>query len=126
MKLKVIFMVQGAILIIFGLWGLFDGESALSGWGWEATPELLTINRGFSLSQLVLGVIVIRIPAWVGNNLKEPALIGGAINTAFLITILYDLNADAINGAGVIVNLVLCVIFAILFFVMGARHTNSK
>ena len=126
MKLKVIFMVQGAILIIFGLWGLFDGESALSGWGWEATPELLTINRGFSLSQLVLGVIVIRIPAWVGNNLKEPALIGGAINTAFLITILYDLNADAINGAGVIVNLVLCIIFAILFFVMGARHTNSK
>lgn len=126
MKLKVIFMVQGAILIIFGLWGLFDGESALSGWGWEATPELLTINRGFSLSQLVLGVIVIRIPAWVGNSLKEPALIGGAINTAFLITILYDLNADAINGAGVIVNLVLCVIFAILFFVMGTRHTNSK
>ena len=125
MTLKVIFMVQGAILIIFGLWGLFDGESALSGWGWEATPELLTINRGFSLSQLVLGVIVIRIPAWVGNNLKEPALIGGAINTAFLITILYDLNADAINGAGVIVNLVLCIIFAILFFVMGARHTNS-
>ena len=124
MKLKVIFMVQGAILIIFGLWGLFDGESALSGWGWEATPELLTINRGFSLSQLVLGVIVIRIPAWVGNNLKEPALIGGAINTTFLITILYDLNADAINGAGVIVNLVLCIIFAILFFVMGARHKN--
>jgi hypothetical protein len=33
MKLKVIFMVQGAILIVFGLWGLFYGESALSGWG---------------------------------------------------------------------------------------------
>lgn len=124
-KLKVMFMVQGAILVIFGLWGLFDGESALSGWGWEATPELLTFNRGFSISQLVLGVIAFRIPAWAGNNLREPALIGGAINTAFLINIWHDLNVEAISGTGVTINLVLCIIFAILFFVMGARHQNS-
>ena len=125
MIIKVLFWVQGALLIILGGWGMLDGESALSSFGWEATRESLTMNRGFSLSQLVLGVIAVRIPAWVGNNLKEPALIGGAINTAFLINIFYDLNSDLIVGSGATINLVLTIIFAILFFVMGARHKSS-
>jgi len=125
MIIKVLFWVQGALLIILGGWGMLDGESALSSFGWEATRETLTMNRGFSLSQLVLGVIAVRIPAWVGNNLKEPALIGGAINTAFLINIFYDLNSDLIVGSGATINLVLTIIFAILFFVMGARHKSS-
>jgi len=124
MNIKVLFWVQGALLIILGGWGMVDGEGALSSFGWEATRETLTMNRGFSLSQLILGVIAVRIPAWVGNNLKEPALIGGAINTAFLINISYDLNSALISGSGAIINLVLTIIFAILFFVMGARHTK--
>ena len=82
MILKVLFMVQGSLLIILGLLGILAGDSALSGWGLEVTPDLLMLNRGLSISTLTMGVIVVRIPAWVGNNLKEPALIGGAINTA--------------------------------------------
>ncbi|MBO68333.1 MAG: hypothetical protein CL398_08465 [Acidiferrobacteraceae bacterium] len=125
MNIKVLFWIQGALLIILGGWGMLDGDSALSSFGWESTRETLTLNRGFSLSQLVLGVIAVRIPTWVGNNLKEPALIGGAINTAFLVNILYDLNSDFISGSGAIINLILTIIFAILFFVMGARHKSS-
>jgi hypothetical protein len=70
-------------------------------------------------------VIAFRIPSWAGNNLREPAFIGGAINTAFLINIWYDLSADAISGTGVMINLILCIVFAILFFVIGAKHKNS-
>ena len=125
MKLKALFMVQGALLIILGLLGLLAGENTISGWGIEVTPDLLTLNRIIAISTLTMGVIVFRIPAWVGNNLREPALIGGAINTAWVINVGYNINVGATSGAGVTINLVLVIIFAILFFVMGARHKNS-
>jgi len=125
MILKVLFMVQGSLLIILGLLGILAGDSALSGWGLEVTPDLLMLNRGLSISTLTMGVIVVRIPAWVGNNLKEPALIGGAINTAWVINVAYDISTGAIGGPGATVNIVLTIIFAILFFVMGAKHRNT-
>ena len=125
MKLKALFMAQGALLIILGLLGLVAGESSISGLGIEVTPDLLTLNRVVAISTLTMGVIVFRIPAWAGNNLREPALIGGAINTAWIINLVYDMNVEATSGTGVIVNLVLVIVFAILFFVMGARHKNS-
>ena len=125
MKLTALFMAQGALLIILGLLGLVAGESSISGLGMEVTPDLLTLNRVVAISTLTMGVIVFRIPALAGNNLREPALIGGAINTAWIINLVYDINVEATSGTGVIVNLVLVIVFAILFFVMGARHKNS-
>ena len=71
MNIKILFWVQGALLIVLGLWGIIDGEGAITGFGWEATSEALTQNKAFSLSQLVLGVIAMRIPSWVVNKLKE-------------------------------------------------------
>ena len=102
MKLKALFMVQGALLIILGLLGLLAGENTISGWGIEVTPDLLTLNRIIAISTLTTGVIVFRIPAWAGNNLREPALIGGAINTAWIITVGYNLNAGAMSGTGAV------------------------
>ena len=125
MKLKALFMAQGALLIILGLLGLVAGESSISGLGIEVTPDLLTLNRVVAISTLTMGVIVFRIPAWAGNNLREPALIGGAINTAWIINVGYNINVGATSGTGVTINLVLVIVFAILFFVMGARHKNS-
>ena len=77
------------------------------------------------MSQLVLGIIAVRIPSWVETKLKEPALVGAAINIIFLINIVSDLNADAISGTGVTINLVLTIIFAILFLVFGVRYKNT-
>ena len=125
MNIKILFWVQGALLIVLGLWGLIDGEGAIAGFRWEATSEVLTLNRAFSLSQLVLGIIAVRIPSWVETKLKEPALVGAAINIIFLINIVSDLNADAISGTGVTINLVLTIIFAILFLVFGVRYKNT-
>ena len=125
MNIKILFWVQGALLIVLGLWGLIDGEGAIAGFGWEATSEVLTLNRAFSLSQLVLGIIAVRIPSWVETKLKEPALVGAAINIIFLINIVSDLNADAISGTDVTINLVLTIIFAILFLVFGVRYKNT-
>jgi hypothetical protein len=55
------------------------------------------------------------------NNPEEPALIGDAINTAFTVNASLDIYAAAISGSGGTVNVVLTIIFAILFFAMGAR-----
>ena len=76
MKLKALFMAQGALLIILGLLGLVAGESSISGLGIEVTPDLLTLNRVVAISTLTMGVIVFRIPAWAGNNLREEDLVG--------------------------------------------------
>ena len=119
MKLKALFMVQGALLIILGLLGLLAGENTISGWGIEATPDLLTLNRAIAISTLTMGVIVFRIPAWVGNNLREPALIGGAINTAWVINVGYDINVGAMSGTGVTINLVMVIIFAQPILITG-------
>ena len=35
-----------------GLLGLLAGENAISGWGIEATTDLLTLNRGLAISTL--------------------------------------------------------------------------
>jgi hypothetical protein len=125
MKLKTLFIAQGALWAILGLMGIVAGESVIAGWEIEVTPDLLTLNREFAMSTLAMGVIVWRIPTWVGSKLREPAFIGHVINSAFAVNVSCDIYAGAISGSGATVNLVLTIIFAILFFAMGARQKNS-
>ncbi len=70
---------------MLGLVGIVAGESVIADWAIKVTPDLLTLNRGFAMSSLAEVVIVSRIPTWAGNNLRELAFIGGAINTVLLL-----------------------------------------
>ena len=67
--------------------GCVVGESVIAGWAIEVTSDLLALNRGLAMSTLAMGVIVLRIPACTGNNLREPALTRGAINCAFSVNV---------------------------------------
>lgn len=58
MKLKTLFIAQGALWAILGLMGIVAGESVIAGWEIEVTPDLLTLNREFAISTLAMGVIV--------------------------------------------------------------------
>ena len=134
MILKIIFRIQGVILIISGLAPIIALETWLQmnrmgdinqlvvGMSLDSLPVL---GRGFGIMLIAMGVVVFLIPNWVGNNLRGPAIVAGLINTVFVLNIGYDINAGHIGGASTIVNLMLVLIFAIIFFIMGARHQNS-
>ena len=134
MILKMIFRIQGVILIISGLAPIIALETWLQmnrmgdinqlvvGMSLDSLPVL---GRGFGIMLIAMGVVVFLIPSWVGNNLRGPAIVAGLINTVFVLNIGYDINSGHIGGASTIVNLMLVTIFAIIFFVLGARHQNS-
>ena len=67
--------------------GCVVGESVIAGWAIEVTSDLLALNRGLAMSTLAMGVIVLRILACTGNNLREPALTRDAINCAFSVNV---------------------------------------
>jgi|TARA_B110000263_G_C15207944_1_gene463823 alkylhydroperoxidase family enzyme len=87
----------------------------------KVTSDRLTLNREFAISRPTVGVTRLRIRTQAGDNPEEPALIGDAINTAFTVNASLDIYAAAISGSGGTVNVVLTIIFAILFFAMSAR-----
>ena len=134
MILKMIFRIQGVILIISGLAPIIALETWLQmnrmgdinqlvvGMSLDSLPVL---GRGFGIMLIAMGVVVFLIPSGVGNNIRGPAIEAGLINTVFVLNIGYDFNAGHIGGASTIGNLMLVIIFAIIFFVMGARHQNS-
>ena len=134
MILKMIFRIQGVILIISGLAPIIALETWLQmnrmgdinqlvvGMSLDSLPVL---GRGFGIMLIAMGVVVFLIPSWVGNNLRGPAIVAGLINTVFVLKIGYGINAGHIGGASTIVNLMLVIIFAIIFFVLRARHQNS-
>jgi hypothetical protein len=87
----------------------------------KVTSDRLTLKREFAISRPTVGVTGLRSPTRTRDNPEEPALIGDAINTAFTVNASLDIYAAAISGSGGTVNVVLTIIFAILFFAMGAR-----
>ena len=72
---------------MLGLVGIVAGESVIAGRGIKVTPDLLTLNCGLVISTLAMSVIVLRIPTRAGNNLRELAFIGCAINSAFSVNV---------------------------------------
>ena len=126
MNLKTVFKIQGVILILSGLLPTISANSFLQlNEMVDINQGMLVLARGFGIMLIAMGVVVFLIPNWVGNNLRGPAIVAGLINTVFVLNIGYDINAGHIGGASTIVNLMLVIIFAIIFFVLGARHQNS-
>ena len=126
MNLKAVFKIQGVILILSGLLPTISADSFLQmNEMADINQGMLVLARGFGIMLVSMGVIVFRIPNWVGNHLREPAIVAGLINTAFVLHLGYDINAGHIGGASAMVNVIIVIVFAIIFFVLAARHQNS-
>ena len=94
MILKIIFRIQGVILIISGLAPIIALETWLQmnrmgdinqlvvGMSLDSLPVL---GRGFGIMLIAMGVVVFLIPNWVGNNLRGPAYSGGTDQYRFRV-----------------------------------------
>ena len=56
MNLRTIFKVQGIILAINGLAGIFLGTAFFSAAGWEITADMLTLGQIFGLTLLIMNL----------------------------------------------------------------------
>ena len=68
MNLRTIFKVQGIILAINGLAGIFAGTAFFSAAGWEVTADMLTLGQIFGLTLLIIGIWAWRIPDTLGPS----------------------------------------------------------
>ena len=81
MNLRTIFKVQGIILAINGLAGIFAGTAFFSAAGWEVTADMLTLGQIFGLTLLIIGIWAWRIPDALGDSAKSMGMLyslGGA------------------------------------------------
>ena len=89
MNLRTIFKVQGIILAINGLAGIFLGTAFFSAAGWEITADMLTLGQIFGLTLLIIGIWAWRIPDALGDSVKSMGMLyslGGALWTCLLYT----------------------------------------
>ena len=63
MNLRTIFKVQGIILAINGLAGIFLGTAFFSAAGWEITADMLTLGQIFGLTLLIIGCLLYTSPS---------------------------------------------------------------
>ena len=116
MNLRTIFKVQGIILAINGLAGIFLGTAFFSAAGWEITADMLTLGQIFGLTLLIIGIWAWRIPDALGDSVKSMGMLyslGGALWTLMII---YHVATGAAGGPTAYVNLVITAVFAVLFY----------
>ena len=116
MNLRTIFKVQGIILAINGLAGIFAGTAFFSAAGWEVTADMLTLGQIFGLTLLIIGIWAWRIPDTLGDSVKSMGMLyalGGALWTLMII---YHVATGAAGGLTAYVNLVITAVFAVLFY----------
>ena len=75
MNLRTIFKVQGIILAINGLAGIFLGTAFFSAAGWEITADMLTLGQIFGLTLLIIGIWAWRIPDALGDSVKSMGML---------------------------------------------------
>ena len=112
MNLRTIFKVQGIILAINGLAGIFLGTAFFSAAGWEITADMLTLGQIFGLTLLIIGIWAWRIPDALGDSVKSMGMLyslGGALWTLMII---YHVATGAAGGPTAYVNLVITAVFA--------------
>ena len=116
MNLRTIFKVQGIILAINGLAGIFLGTAFFSAAGWEITADMLTLGQIFGLTLLIIGIWAWRIPDALGDSVKSMGMLyslGGALWTLMII---YHVATGAAGGPTAYVNLVITAVLAVLFY----------
>ena len=116
MNLRTIFKVQGIILAINGLAGIFLGTAFFSAAGWEITADMLTLGQIFGLTLLIIGIWAWRIPDALGESVKSMGMLyslGGALWTLMII---YHVATGAAGGPTAYVNLVITAVFAVLLY----------
>ena len=123
MNLRTIFKVQGIILAINGLAGIFLGTAFFSAAGWEVTADMLTLGQIFGLTLLIIGIWAWRIPDTLGDSVKSMGMLyalGGALWTLMII---YHVATGAAGGPTAYINLVITAVFAVLFYIYSKNQT---
>ena len=120
MNLRTIFKVQGIILAINGLAGIFLGTAFFSAAGWEVTADMLTLGQIFGLTLLIIGIWAWRIPDTLGDSVKSMGMLyalGGALWTLMII---YHVATGAAGGPTAYVNLVI-LLCSLYYFICTAK-----
>ena len=124
MNLALVFRISGVLLILNGISMFFTPGMAVGMYGWEESGPLIVVIRALGVSFLATGVLALMLPVWIESKLASAGMLWGVINLAWVAHIGYDLWAANISGATAVINLILTIILAILFFVMSVRHSN--
>jgi|TARA_B100001964_G_scaffold128429_1_gene142010 hypothetical protein len=124
MTLGMIFRISGIILFINGLSMFFTPGMAIEMYGMTIAEDMIVLVRGLGLSFAGTGILVFMLPSWIDSKLAAAGILAGLTQLAWFCHLGYDLYTDNISGTPAIINLLLTAIFAILFFVMSAKHSK--
>ena len=115
MNSKLLFRLDGIILLINGFGAAFASKLFSEGAGITLDANGLTIAQAFGAALIALGIIVFKIPSFVGK-MKETIETVILVHLTFVILIGFHLMNGQAEGPTPLINLAFNLLFIILYF----------
>lgn len=115
MNPKLLFRIDGIILLINGFAAAFTSKLFLEGAGMTLDADGLTTAQAFGAALITTGITVFRIPSFVGKMREaiDTVILG---HLTFVILIGVHLMNGQAEGPTPLINLALNLLFIILYF----------
>ena len=120
MSLPLVFRIFSAILFLNFVGATFISEVWLEQANFTLSPSIITLSQAFGVSLLGTAFIAFRVTDIAGDNLPAFGQVFSIISLFFVVLISYNLLNGQCSGPTATVNLLLNVVFSVLFY-MGSK-----
>ena len=121
MSLPLVFRIFSAILFINFVGATFVSEVWLEQANFVISPSIVTLSQAFGVSLLGTAFIAFRVPEIAGDSLPAFGQVFSIISLFFVVLISYHLLSGQVSGPTATVNLLLNIVFSVLFFMSSKK-----
>ena len=121
MGLPLVFRIFSAILFINFVGATFVSEVWLEQANFVISPSIVTLSQAFGVSLLGTAFIAFRVPEIAGYSLPAFGQVFSITSLFFVVLIGYHLLSGQVSGPTATVNLLLNIVFSVLFFMSSKK-----
>ena len=121
MSLPLVFRIFSAILLINFVGATFVSEVWLEQANFVISPSIFTLSQAFGVSLLGTAFIAFRVPEIAGDSLPAFGQVFSITSLFFVVLIGYHLLSGQVSGPTATVNLLLNIVFSVLFFMSSKK-----
>tara|TARA_B110000003_G_C16120944_1_gene327726 strand:+ start:62 stop:430 length:369 start_codon:yes stop_codon:yes gene_type:complete len=118
MTLTLVYRLNGLVGLIWAASMWFGSEMMAASYGWEVTPQMVTMSQFLAMSFLFIAIIFIMLPNWTSEEqLKKATVTLILLQIIAIVLQVFHLLSGAIPSGGMqYFGIGLGVIFIILFY----------
>lgn len=121
MSLPLVFRIFSAILFINFVGATFVSAVWLEQANFVISPSIVTLSQAFGVSLLGTAFIAFRVPEIAGDSLPAFGQVFSITSLFFVVLIGYHLLSGQVSGPTATVNLLLNIVFSVLFFMSSKK-----